>query len=101
MESLSVTKLVILFYLIASNLLKYKWITYLRNILYHSKKCDFLKCRHLYSDFVCASSTSHFEMPYFSESRKSLDFLMELKFCKSDLYFLKKHKKCVHVGGHS
>ena len=30
--------------------------------------------------------------------QKALNFFMELKFCKSDVYFLNKHKKS--VGGH-
>ena len=57
--------------LIVTNQLKYKWITYLGNILYHTKMCDFLKWRYLYSDFVCARSTSHFEKSLV----KAFDFL--------------------------
>ena len=58
MESSIVTKLLIRFYLIsqllltASTLSKYKWIAYLIIILYHTKKCDFLKGGYLFSDFV-------------------------------------------------
>ena len=32
----------------AAKVLKYKWITYLRNILYHTKNCHFLN-EHTYT----------------------------------------------------
>ena len=50
-----------------------------KEYFYQSKKCDFLKLRYLYSDFVSARYTGHFAMAYFSESRKSLDFCYEIK----------------------
>ena len=37
-------------------------------------------------------------MAQFSESRKSLEYFKALKFCKSDVDFLNRSKKC--VGGH-
>ena len=36
--------------------------------------------------------TASFEMAYISESRKSLDLYVESKFCKCDVYFLKRRK---------
>ena len=54
------------------------------NSLYHTKKCDFLKLGYLYSELVCARSTSHFEMTYLESLDKALDLLIEFKFCESD-----------------
>ena len=48
---------------------------------------------YLYSDFVCARSTSHFEMAYFQNLEKAMNFVMEFKFSKSDVYFLNRRKK--------
>ena len=65
------------------------------NILYHTKKCDFLKWGYLYSDHVCIKSTSHFEMPYLQSIDKALDLFIEFKFFESDFYFLNRSKKCM------
>ena len=69
----------------------------MRNILDHIKKCDFLKLMYLYSDFVCARSTSQFEMTKFSESRKSLEFFYGIKILQ-ERCLLMIARKC--VGGH-
>ena len=38
-----------------------------------------------------------FEMTYVAESRQSLVFFIESKFCKSEFYFLKRHKKVMAI----
>ena len=100
MGSSIVTKLLILFYLISQMLLtalkqsKYKWILYLSNILNHNKKCDFS------NEGTFTWTLSVQDLPFILkwhnfQSRRSLEFFMELKFCKSNVYFLSRRKICV------
>ena len=65
------------------------------NSLYHTKKFDFLKWWYLYSDLVCARSTSHFEWHNLQSLDKALGLFKEVKFCESDFYFLNGSKKCM------
>ena len=57
------------------------------NSLYQTKKRDFLKWWYLYSDLVCARSTSHFEWHNLQSLDKALDLFIEFKFCESIFTF--------------
>ena len=47
--------------------------------LNHTNKCDFLKRRYLYSDFVCARSTGHFKWHNLQSLVKALGVFYRIK----------------------
>ena len=93
------TIFLILFHLIsqplitASNWFKYKWITYLSNILYHTKSVTFWNEGTFSRTLPVQDLPVILKRDNLQSLYKVFDFFIALKFCNSDFYFLNRLKK--------
>ena len=60
---------------------------YLSNILYQTKRCDFLKWGYLFSDFSVQDLPVVLKWDSLQTLAKALDSFIELQICKSDFIF--------------